>query len=280
MKGYVLDVVCADCGRHSWNEFLTMRFPLKNFKDSEVIDLLACDCCCEGRPQYIVKYDRIWQEHDRVQDDLYFFKKDYDVHAHFPAELISQVDELEYAEIHVSAEKISRQEVERRELFRKLKRLDDGFEDYYEPPFGSDDELGPKTITANIMEVLDEGRCEVDFDTEGETLLEELVEEMDEFREVYLLEYGKTNPELSFPRYFVISQLSYYGAKNPRFAVVEFSQRFMTVDTYVTDDKAKLLEYLKASRYGINGKPQNNIKQLPWSKENVDMLRGILVASR
>lgn len=269
MKGYVLDVYCADCGKQIWNDFLTLRFPLRYYDSTEIIDLLCCYNC--DSPQYIVKYD---EQHDVEVDDLEYVKENYDINAHFSREDVEKIDTLEYAEIYVSSEKISEQEVERRKLLRQLKALENEiFSNYYEPPFGSDDELGPKTITANVMEILDEGYCEVDFGVEGETLLEELVEEMDEYREAYLLEYVDEPPH---QRYFVVSQRSYY-TEHPRYVVLEFSKILSSVDTYVARDKDKLLAYLKECRHlNIVNKKVQNVVQLPWNDSNIEMLKSFL----
>ena len=249
--GYEIMVRCLDCG--SRRDILTLRFPLKDSRDLEVVDLLKCWQCSKSNSQYIVKFEEIPTPYlfadPIVQKNVVEqFKQNEEIRFFYSPKDIERVGEVRIGYVYISKEKISVSEAERRDLKRKLKlNMRRRREVYYKPHFRSNEELGPETIHYVIAKkILDQ----LDLD------------QLDQDTELLYL----PPPENV---YFVVSKLP----DRENVFVVIFNE----------DDPCTIVEEHIKERFSeehIKERFSGEVRKLPWTEQNIEKLRGILELSR
>lgn len=249
--GYEIMVRCLDCGSRR-DGILTLRFPLKDSRDLEVVDLLKCWQCSKSHSQYIVKFEEIPTPYlfsDLQKNVVEQFKQNEEIRFFYSPKDIERVGEVRIGYVYISKEKISVSEAERRDLKRKLKKLNmrRGREVYYKPHFRSNEELGPETIHYVIAKkILDQ----LDLD------------QLDQDTELLYL----PPPENV---YFVVSKLP----DRENVFVVIFNE----------DDPCTIVEEHIKERFSeehIKERFSGEVRKLPWTEQNIEKLRGILELSR
>lgn len=274
--GYEIMVRCLDCGsRH--DGILTLRFPLKDFRDLEVIDLLKCWQCSKSNSQYIVKFEEIPTPYlfadPIVQKNVVEqFKQNEEVRFFYPPKDIERVGEVRIGLLYISKDKISVPEAERRDLKRKLKKLNmrrgRGREVYYKPHFRSNEELGPETIhyviAKKILDQLDQVKGSLGGEVAANTeLLEKIIQGLEENQPCLLYMPPPENA------YFVVSKLP----DRENVFVVIFNE----------DDPCTIVEEHIKERFSeehIKERFSGEVRQLPLTEQNIEKLRKILELSR
>lgn len=245
--GYEIMVRCLDCGSRR-DGILTLRFPLKDFRDLEVIDLLKCWQCSKSHSQYIVKFEEIPTPYlfadPIVQKNVVEqFKKQEEIRFFYSPKDIERVGEVRIGYVYISKEKISVSEAEQRKLQRKLKlNMRRGREVYYKPHFRSNEELGPETIHYVIAK--------------------KILDQLDQDTELLYL----PPPENV---YFVVSKLP----DRENVFVVIFNE----------DDPCTIVEEHIKERFSeehIKERFSGEVRQLPLTEQNIEKLRKILELSR
>lgn len=247
--GYEIMVRCLDCGSRR-DGILTLRFPLKDSRDLEVVDLLKCWQCSKSHSQYIVKFEEIPTPYlfsDLQKNVVEQFKQNEEIRFFYSPKDIERVGEVIIGYVYISKEKISVSEAERRDLKRKLKLNMRRGREVYKPHFRSNEELGPETIHYVIAKkILDQ----LDLD------------QLDQDTELLYL----PPPENV---YFVVSKLP----DRENVFVVIFNE----------DDPCTIVEEHIKERFSeehIKERFSGEVRKLPWTEQNIEKLRGILELSR
>lgn len=242
--GYEIMVRCLDCGSRR-DGILTLRFPLKDFRDLEVIDLLKCWQCSKSHSQYIVKFEEIptpylFSDPIVQKNVVEQFKQNEEIRFFYSPKDIERVGEIRIGILYISKEKISVSEAERRDLKRKLKlNMRRGREVYYKPHFRSNEELGPETIHY--------------------VLSKKILDQLDQDTELLYL----PPPENV---YFVVSKLP------------DRENEFVAI--FVEDDPCTLVYDKLVYEEHIKERFSGEVRKLPWTEKNIEKLRGILELSR